>query len=52
VSTAHKAKGREWARVRIAPEFTPPADTDEVDAAGRPAPRPVDEAEARLDQAR
>ncbi|MGW0770285.1 UvrD-helicase domain-containing protein [Streptomyces sp. NPDC002676] len=48
VSTAHKAKGREWARVRIAPDFTPPANPDEVDAAGRPTPRPVDEAEARL----
>ncbi|MFG3308743.1 UvrD-helicase domain-containing protein [Streptomyces wuyuanensis] len=48
VSTAHKAKGREWARVRIAPDFTPPADTDEVDAQGRPVPQSVDEAEARL----
>ncbi|MFG2289445.1 hypothetical protein ACGFOU_25670 [Streptomyces sp. NPDC048595] len=25
VSTAHKAKGRQWARVRIACDFTPPA---------------------------
>ncbi|MFF4305505.1 UvrD-helicase domain-containing protein [Streptomyces sp. NPDC001601] len=48
VSTAHKAKGREWARVRIAPDFTPPADTDELDAEGHPIPKPVDEAEARL----
>ncbi|MFB7648061.1 UvrD-helicase domain-containing protein [Streptomyces sp. NPDC056084] len=48
VSTAHKAKGREWARVRIASDFTPPADTGEVDAQGRPIPQPVDEAEARL----
>ncbi|MGW2918967.1 UvrD-helicase domain-containing protein [Streptomyces angustmyceticus] len=48
VSTAHKAKGREWARVRIAPDFTPPADTDQVDAQGHPIPRPVNEAEARL----
>lgn len=48
VSTAHKAKGREWARVRIATDFSPPDDTDEVDAQGRPVPRPVDEAEARL----
>ncbi|MHC3455905.1 UvrD-helicase domain-containing protein [Streptomyces prasinus] len=48
VSTAHKAKGREWARVRIAPDFTPPADTDKVDAQGHPIPKPVDEAEARL----
>jgi hypothetical protein len=48
VSTAHKAKGREWARVRIAPDFTPPPDTDEVDSQGHPVPQPVDEAEARL----
>ncbi|GAB2447279.1 UvrD-helicase domain-containing protein [Streptomyces incanus] len=48
VSTAHKAKGREWARVRIAPDFTPPPDTDEVDASGHPVPGPIDEAEARL----
>ncbi|GAA1375670.1 UvrD-helicase domain-containing protein [Streptomyces beijiangensis] len=48
VSTAHKAKGREWAHVRIAPDFTPPADTDEVDAAGKPVPGPVNESEARL----
>ncbi|MFH9008398.1 UvrD-helicase domain-containing protein [Streptomyces afghaniensis] len=48
VSTAHKAKGREWARVRIAPDFTPPPDTDEVDSQGHPVPQPIDEAEARL----
>ncbi|GAA2470489.1 UvrD-helicase domain-containing protein [Streptomyces mauvecolor] len=48
VSTAHKAKGREWPRVRIASDFTPPADTGELDAGGHPVPRPVDEAEARL----
>ncbi|WP_432167030.1 UvrD-helicase domain-containing protein [Streptomyces sp. bgisy031] len=48
VSTAHKAKGREWARVTIASDFTPPPDTDDVDTAGRPIPGPVDEAEARL----
>ncbi|GHJ95865.1 DNA helicase [Streptomyces sp. NE5-10] len=48
VSTAHKAKGREWARVRIAPDFAPPPDTDEVDSHGHPVPQPVDEAEARL----
>ncbi|WP_094791824.1 3'-5' exonuclease [Streptomyces kasugaensis] len=48
VSTAHKAKGREWARVRIAPDLTPPGDADEVDARGLPVPKPVDEAEARL----
>lgn len=48
VSTAHKAKGREWSRVRIAPDFTPPPDTDELDEAGHPVPAPVDESEARL----
>lgn len=29
VSTAHKAKGLEWPRVRIAPDFTLPVDQDE-----------------------
>lgn len=48
VSTAHKAKGREWAHVRIAPDFTPPPDTDEVDTTGRPVPGPIRESEARL----
>ncbi|WP_069817480.1 UvrD-helicase domain-containing protein [Streptomyces sp. TP-A0874] len=48
VSTAHKAKGREWPRVRIAPDFTPPPDTGELDAAGRPVPGPIDPDEARL----
>lgn len=48
VSTAHKAKGREWPAVRIAPDFTPPPDTDEVEAAGHPVPSPVKESEARL----
>ncbi|WP_405973274.1 UvrD-helicase domain-containing protein [Streptomyces sp. NBC_00988] len=48
VSTAHKAKGREWGSVRIAPDFTPPPDTDEVDDAGRPVPGPVNKSEARL----
>ncbi|ARE74300.1 DNA helicase [Streptomyces sp. Sge12] len=48
VSTAHKAKGREWARVRIAADFTPPADSDTVSAQDHPFPKPVDEAEARL----
>lgn len=48
VSTAHKAKGREWPWVRIAPDFTPPPDADELGAAGHPVPGSVDEAEARL----
>jgi superfamily I DNA/RNA helicase len=48
VSTAHKAKGREWARVKIADDFPPPKDTDTQDENGRPLPGPIDEAEARL----
>ncbi|WP_327389203.1 UvrD-helicase domain-containing protein [Streptomyces microflavus] len=48
VSTAHKSKGREWASVKIADDFTPPRDTDKKDANGRPVPAPIDEAEARL----
>ncbi|PKV88215.1 UvrD-helicase domain-containing protein [Streptomyces sp. TLI_146] len=48
ISTAHKAKGREWPCVRIADDFTPPADTDELDADGKPVPGPINEAEARL----
>jgi hypothetical protein len=49
VSTAHKAKGREWPRVLIADDFTRP----ENDAPGQPAvtatsPDPVGDAEARL----
>lgn len=48
VSTAHKAKGREWPQVCIAADFTPPADTDELDAEGRPVPGPIDPDEARL----
>ncbi|QXQ94872.1 UvrD-helicase domain-containing protein [Streptomyces sp. WY228] len=48
VSTAHKSKGREWASVKIADDFTPPRDTEKKDEHGRPVPEPVDEAEARL----
>jgi superfamily I DNA/RNA helicase len=48
VSTAHKAKGREWPRVRIAGDFPPPKDTDQRDANGNPVPGPIDDAEARL----
>ncbi|WP_108999030.1 UvrD-helicase domain-containing protein [Streptomyces rishiriensis] len=48
VSTAHKAKGREWDRVKIADDFTPPKDSDLHDEAGRPLPGPIDDAEARL----
>jgi hypothetical protein len=42
VSTAHKAKGREWSSVRIGPGFAPPPADDD----GRQ--RPLSPAEARL----
>jgi superfamily I DNA/RNA helicase len=48
VSTAHKAKGREWHSVRIADDFSPPKDTDQRDEQGNPVPEPIDGAEARL----
>ncbi|MFB7555488.1 UvrD-helicase domain-containing protein [Streptomyces brevispora] len=48
VSTAHKAKGREWASVRIGEDFTEPADQEETDAEGNPLPGDIDDAEARL----
>ncbi|WP_413755170.1 UvrD-helicase domain-containing protein [Streptomyces sp. MMBL 11-3] len=48
VSTVHKAKGREWASVKIAEDFTPPKDSDQHDDTGRPVPGPIDEDEARL----
>ncbi|MGW8764292.1 UvrD-helicase domain-containing protein [Streptomyces sp. NPDC055815] len=48
VSTAHKAKGREWARVQIADDFPPPKDTDAKDASGHLIPGPIDPGEARL----
>ncbi|WP_327408270.1 UvrD-helicase domain-containing protein [Streptomyces sp. NBC_01281] len=48
VSTAHKAKGREWSAVRIADDFPPPKDTDQHDAQGRPIAEPVNDADARL----
>ncbi|MEU9488007.1 3'-5' exonuclease [Streptomyces decoyicus] len=48
VSTAHKAKGREWPRVRIAGDFLPPRDSNQQDNLGRPIPAPIDDAEARL----
>jgi len=48
VSTAHKAKGRQWAAVRIAEDFTPPPDREETDAHGEPLPGVIDDAEARL----
>ena len=48
VSTAHKAKGREWPSVRIAGDFQPPRDSDQQDESGHPIPGPIDDAEARL----
>ncbi|MFD9744716.1 UvrD-helicase domain-containing protein [[Kitasatospora] papulosa] len=48
VSTAHKAKGREWGSVKIANDFPPPRDSDEQDDKGQPVSGPIDEAEARL----
>ncbi|MFE3768923.1 AAA family ATPase [Streptomyces sp. NPDC059122] len=46
VSTAHRAKGREWSSVRIADDFTGPDDLDEHDEDGTPLPGPVDLDEA------
>ena len=48
VSTAHKAKGREWRAVRIGEDFPPPPDSDQLDDCGRPIPGPVSETDARL----
>jgi superfamily I DNA/RNA helicase len=48
VSTAHKAKGREWHCVKIADDFTQPKDTDQQDAAGQAVPGPIDDTDARL----
>lgn len=48
VSTAHKAKGREWACVRIADDFTPPKDSDQQDDSGNAVPGPIEDGEARL----
>ncbi|MEE4546722.1 UvrD-helicase domain-containing protein [Streptomyces sp. V4-01] len=47
VSTAHKAKGKEWPTVRIAPDFEP-TPGEETDEHGDPLPRPLEPAEARL----
>ncbi|MFF3277340.1 UvrD-helicase domain-containing protein [Streptomyces chrestomyceticus] len=49
VSTAHKAKGREWPRVLIADDFGRPEDTTSGGRTGTAAPPdPVDDGEARL----
>ncbi|MFE4917268.1 DNA helicase, partial [Streptomyces sp. NPDC056652] len=39
---------REWARVKIADDFTPPKDSDQLDDTGRAVPGPIDDGEARL----
>ncbi|KPC60013.1 UvrD-helicase domain-containing protein [Streptomyces chattanoogensis] len=48
VSTAHRAKGREWPGVRIADDFTGPDDLDDHAEDGTPLPGPIDTDEARL----
>ncbi|MGW3108340.1 UvrD-helicase domain-containing protein [Streptomyces sp. NPDC001100] len=51
VSTAHKAKGREWPRVLIADDFARSSNdtaNDQTGSTPAPAPDPVDDAEARL----
>lgn len=48
VSTAHKAKGREWDSVRVGEDFTEPVDQEETDENGDPLPGDIDDAEARL----
>ncbi|MFI9025889.1 UvrD-helicase domain-containing protein [Streptomyces sp. NPDC053560] len=48
VSTAHRAKGREWPSVRIADDFTEPEELEDTDEHGEPLPGPIDLAEARL----
>ncbi len=48
MSTAHAAKGREWARVRIAADFSEPADPEAVDLAGNALPGKIEPEEARL----
>ncbi|MER7111139.1 UvrD-helicase domain-containing protein [Streptomyces sp. NPDC000229] len=47
LSTAHKAKGREWPTVRIADDFEPQA-TNDVDPDGQPMPRPYTVDDYRL----
>ncbi|AJE38679.1 UvrD-helicase domain-containing protein [Streptomyces nodosus] len=48
VSTAHKAKGREWACVRIADDFAPPKNSSHKDDNGCTIPEPIDDSDARL----
>jgi hypothetical protein len=48
VSTAHKAKGREWPRVLIADDFARPDNTTGEHTDPATPPEPIDDAEARL----
>ncbi|MGW5664050.1 UvrD-helicase domain-containing protein [Streptomyces sp. NPDC003758] len=48
VSTAHKAKGREWPAVKIGDDFPEPKDTNQYDNQDRPIPQPVSDTDARL----
>ncbi|WP_432175594.1 UvrD-helicase domain-containing protein [Streptomyces sp. Tue6028] len=49
VSAAHKAKGREWALVKIADDFTPPRATSTLPhPPEHTAPGPINDSEARL----
>ena len=47
VSTAHKAKGREWPRVLIADDFARPDNANDG-TSPQAQPEPIDDAEARL----
>ncbi|MDH6630630.1 superfamily I DNA/RNA helicase [Streptomyces sp. LBL] len=47
VSTAHKAKGREWAQVKIADDFAPPSEGQPHDT-GQATVRRIDDKEACL----
>jgi hypothetical protein len=48
VSTAHRAKGREWGEVLIGDDFPVPEDPEKTDPAGRSLPVPIARAEACL----
>ncbi|QTD95753.1 UvrD-helicase domain-containing protein [Streptomyces cyanogenus] len=48
VSTAHKAKGRQWPRVKIADDFAPRTRADQHDRPKEAAVRTIDDSEARL----
>ncbi|MES9524132.1 UvrD-helicase domain-containing protein [Streptomyces capoamus] len=48
VSTAHKAKGREWPRVKIADDFVPRTRADQHDRPEEAAANRIDDSEARL----